>query len=81
MQNELEKLIRDHLRADVLDVELSGNHCNILVVSEDFAGLTPVKRQQKVYHCLADKITSGEIHAVNIKALTPEQWQASAAST
>ena len=54
---------------------MSGNHCTVVVVSDDFEGLNQVKRQQKVYQCLNEKIASGEIHAVNIRALTPEQWQ------
>ncbi len=77
MQEEISKLIHDHLRVEHLDVKMEGNHCSLVVVSEEFEGLTPVKKQQKVYQCLNDKISSGEIHAVNIRALTPMQWQAS----
>ena len=59
-----------------LDVELQGNHCTLVIVSEAFTGLTPVKRQQAVYACLQELIASGELHAVNISALTPAQWSA-----
>ena len=75
MQNTIENLIRQQIDADSLTVEMSGNHCTIIIVSALFDGLNQVKRQQMVYQCLQEKITSGEIHAVNIKALTPEQWQ------
>lgn len=78
MQDVIENLIRNQIELEFLEVEMSGNHCSIVVVSEVFDGLNQVKRQQKVYQCLNEKIASGEIHAVNIKALTPEQWQESA---
>ena len=76
MQNQVESLIRANLQVEMLEVEMAGNHCSIMVVSDEFEGLGPVKRQQKIYQCLTAQITSGEIHAVNIKALTPSQWRA-----
>lgn len=76
MQEHIEQLIREGIQADTVEVDMSGNHCTVVVVSGEFEGLNQVKRQQKVYQCLNDKIASGEIHAVNIRALTPEQWQA-----
>lgn len=75
MQQQVEQLIRDGIEVDSVEVEMSGNHCTVVVVSAEFDGLNQVKRQQRVYQCLNDKIASGEIHAVNIRALTPEQWQ------
>lgn len=74
MREEIIRLIEQQLDIDYLDVQLDGNHGTLLVVSEQFAGLSSVKRQQKVYACLGDKIASGELHAVNIRALTPDQW-------
>lgn len=76
MKEEIVAAINNNLDTEVLEVELSGNHCSVLVVSESFDGLNQVKRQQAVYACLNNKIASGEIHAVNIKALTPDQWRA-----
>jgi len=75
MQQQVEQLIRDGIEVETVEVEMSGNHCTVVVVSAEFDGLNQVKRQQRVYQCLNDKIASGEIHAVNIRALTPEQWQ------
>ena len=75
MQDEIANLIREEIKVIHLEVELSGNHCNVLVVSDSFEGLSPVKKQQMVYQCLNEKIASGEIHAVNIQTLTGTQWQ------
>ncbi len=76
MQEEISQLIREQIAAEHLDVEMAGNHCTVTIVSDEFEGLSPVKKQQRVYQCLNEKIASGEIHAVNISALTPAQWQA-----
>lgn len=75
MQDRVESLIRQQIEHEMLNVEIAGNHCSITIVSNGFDGLNQVKRQQLVYQCLNEMITSGEIHAVNIRALTPDQWQ------
>ena len=41
-------------------------------VSEEFAGKRPLQRHQLVYSALGDKM-GGDIHALSIKALTPEE--------
>ena len=54
----------------------SGEGCNfaVTVIGEIFLGLTPVKKQQLVYGCLNQHIADGTIHALTIKAYTPDQW-------
>lgn len=47
-----------------------GNRFELDVVSDDFEGLSRVKRQQAVYATIQDLIASGVIHAVTIKAAT-----------
>ncbi len=75
MQEKVENLLSESIGVKHLNVEMSGNHCSILIVSDEFEGLSAVKRQQKVYACLNEQIASGEIHAVNIKALSSTEWQ------
>jgi acid stress-induced BolA-like protein IbaG/YrbA len=75
MRDEIIQLLSAGIRVEHIDVDLSGNHCTVTVVSEEFEGLSRVKKQQKVYQCLNEKIASGEIHALNIQALTPTQWR------
>ncbi len=43
------------------------------VVSEQFAGLTPIKRHKLVYACVNDDISSGALHALTIVAKTPQE--------
>ena len=61
-------------RAEV-KVDLVGGHYTVTVISSDFEGMRSVARQQKVYAPLADVIAAGTIHAVNIRALTPDEAQ------
>ena len=43
------------------------------VISSVFAGMSKVKRHQAVYATVNAAITSGELHALTITALTPEE--------
>ncbi len=65
------------------DIQVEGADCDFtaLVLSEDFAGLSPVKRQQQVLAKFADVLGSGELHALSVKAHTPEEWQAKQAKS
>jgi len=50
-------------------------HYAALVVSAAFAGKRPIARHQMVYRCLGE-LMGNEIHAMSIRAHTPEEWQA-----
>ncbi|MEN9503612.1 MAG: hypothetical protein RI964_2897 [Pseudomonadota bacterium] len=43
------------------------------VVSSAFEGLRAVKRQQMVYAAVNEAITSGQLHALTIRAFTPAE--------
>lgn len=53
-----------------------GGHFSVYVVSAAFAGQTLIKRHRAVHDCLAD-LMPNEIHALSIKAQTPEELQQS----
>ncbi len=71
VQNLVSGTIED---AEVL-VEGAGANYDITVVSDIFAGMRAVGRQQAVYAALSDAIAEGTIHAVNIRAYTPTEWE------
>ncbi|MBF7691040.1 MULTISPECIES: BolA family iron metabolism protein IbaG [Acinetobacter] len=48
---------------------------DLRVVDDQFEGKRPVVRQQLVYAPLNSFISSGEVHAVTIKAMTKEEWR------
>ncbi|MDP4598992.1 MAG: BolA/IbaG family iron-sulfur metabolism protein [Pseudomonadales bacterium] len=60
-------------RACEVELEANGNKVMVVLVSEVFAGLSRVKRQQLVYKLLDPQISSGEIHAVSMRCLTPAE--------
>ncbi|WP_028864243.1 BolA family protein [Psychromonas aquimarina] len=47
----------------------------VIAVGEIFCDLSRVKKQQIVYGPLTEEIASNAIHALTIKALTPDEWQ------
>jgi len=53
-------------------------HFEALIVSSDFAGKRSIARHQLVYAALGARM-GREIHALSIKAYTPEEWAAAQA--
>ncbi len=71
---EVQAMIESGLPDCEVKVTGDGSHFDATVIGEIFAGLSLVKKQQKVYATLGDKITSGEVHALTIKTYTAEEW-------
>lgn len=72
---EVKAMIEAGLSADEVKVSGDGSHFDVIVVSKEFEGKSMVQEQRMVFATLGDKITSGEIHAINIKAYTPDEWK------
>ena len=70
----VEVVDESHLHAGHAGARSGGGHFRALIVSERFAGLSPVDAQRLVYDALADEM-GGEIHALSIRAFTPERWR------
>ncbi|WP_258807437.1 BolA family protein [Pseudidiomarina sp. CB1] len=73
--DDIQQRLQDALELDDLLVKVEGSHANITAVSEIFADMSRVKKQQTVYAPLKKLIASGELHAVSIKTYTPTEWQ------
>jgi len=70
---EIEKMIESHLDGCTVTVRSDDNtHFEAEVIASAFAGKRPLQRHQMVYAALGDKM-GGEIHALSIQALTPEE--------
>lgn len=67
-------LISERFNAQFIEVQGEGAKFHVTAVSDDFIGLMPVKKQQRIYACLAEEIASGAIHAVTMSLFTPEEW-------
>ena len=72
--HEVKSLIEQQL-PDV-QVEVDGEGCNfqLLLISDELAAMSPVKRQQQIYAVLNEPIADGRIHAVTMKFFTREAW-------
>ena len=72
---QIETWINQGLVCEHLSIDGDGHHFAALIVSREFAGMSRVKRQQRVYQIIKDKLDSGELHALSMQTLTPEEWQ------
>lgn len=56
-------------------IEASGENCNfeVFVVDTRFEGVSLLKRQQSILKLFSEELTTGKLHALGIKAKTPEQ--------
>ncbi len=68
-------LIEDNLQPQHLEVTGDGSHFQVIVVSDSFADLRAVQRQQKIYALVNPQIADGSIHALTIKTYTQQEWQ------
>ena len=53
----------------------SETHFKVTLVSEQFQGLMPVKRHQRLYAVLSDEL-AGPVHALALHLYTPTEWEA-----
>ena len=71
-------LVRQYIEAGLpcthLEVEGDGRHFFATIVSAEFEGLSRVRRHQRVYAALGDRMRE-EIHALSMKTLTPAEHQ------
>jgi acid stress-induced BolA-like protein IbaG/YrbA len=71
--DEVQRFIAQGLACDHIDVEGDGRHFFATIVSAEFEGTPRVKRHQRVYAALGDRMRE-QIHALSMKTLTPAEW-------
>ncbi len=75
--HDVREFIAAGLPCSHLDVEGDGRHFFATIVSAEFEGLSRVRRHQRVYAALGERMRE-QIHALSMKTLTPaEHAQAS----
>lgn len=72
---EVRDFIAAGLPCEHLDVEGDGRHFFATIVSAEFEGLSRVRRHQRVYKALGDRMRA-QIHALSMKTLTPTEFAA-----
>jgi acid stress-induced BolA-like protein IbaG/YrbA len=70
---DVQRYIADGLACEHLEVEGDGRHFFATIVSAEFEGLLRVRRHQRVYAALGDRMKA-QIHALSMKTLTPAEW-------
>ncbi len=73
--DDIRQFIADGLDCQHLAVEGDGQHFEAIIVAEAFRGKSRVQQHQIVYKALGDRMRA-QIHALSMRTLTPEQWQA-----
>ena len=71
----IEESIRAGLECHHVEVQGDGAHFEAIIVSPAFAGLSRVRRHQLVYGALGERMRE-EIHALSMRTLSPEEWDA-----
>ena len=72
---KIQDWIAHELPCEHVAVDGDGRHFQAVIVSAEFAGLSRVARQQKVNAILKARFDTGELHALSMKTLTPEEWR------
>lgn len=70
----IQKDIEQGMKTSYLKVVGDGQHFEAVIVSEEFAGLSRIQRQQRVNKTLGDRMTT-DIHALSMKTFTSQEWQ------
>jgi len=71
---EIQALLESTYTFEELHVKGEGSHFEVIAVAEMFVGMNRVKKQQAIYAPLNEHIAANTIHALTIKAYTPEEW-------
>lgn len=71
---EVKKLLDEALNLNEVHVKGEGSHYEVIAVDACFDGMNRVKKQQLIYGPLMAHIQRNDIHALSIKAYTPEEW-------
>ena len=76
--SELERLLQAELpgaeQVWVNDLTGNGDHFQVRVVSEAFAGLPMAARHEQVFGALKALLQTARVHALALETFTPEQW-------
>lgn len=72
---DIKGYIEQGLTCEHLAVDGDGAHFEAVIVSRAFEGKSRIQRQQMVYKALGGRMESGEIHALSMRTLTPEEWK------
>jgi len=71
---QVKEILDQALNLQEIHVKGEGSHYEVIAVDECFESMGRVKKQQLIYAPLMEYIQRNDVHAVSIKAFTPEEW-------
>ena len=77
MEKKLQEIIKEKIKDSqifIRDINNDNNHFSIIVISNEFEGLSLIKQHKMVYTAL-DGIITKTIHAIQLKTLTPKEYE------
>ena len=77
LENKITKILKNNINTSKIFIhDMTGkkNHFNLIVISDVFEGLTLIKQHKIIYDILGGMITN-EIHALQLKTMTWNQWK------
>ena len=72
--DQLDIIDESHLHAGHAGARDGKGHFNVSIISDQFAGKSLINRHKMIYEALSDLMET-DIHALSIKAKTPEELQ------
>ena len=77
IEKKIEQILEEGLtnpKIFLQDMTGTMDHVNAIIISDDFIGKNLIEQHRLVYNILGDMVTN-EIHALQLKTLTWEQWK------
>ena len=77
IEKKIKKILEGKIKnSKVFIRDMNGNqdHFSIIVISSEFRGISMINQHKMIYSALEGMVTK-EIHALQIKTLTWEQWK------
>ena len=77
IENKIKDILKNKIKDSkifIQDMNGQNNHFSLIVISEEFEGLSIIKQHQIIYNALSSMITK-EIHALQIKTFTWDKWK------
>jgi acid stress-induced BolA-like protein IbaG/YrbA len=71
--DEIQAKLEAGVQDSTVTMQGDGCNCSTVVVSNVFEGMSLLARQKMVLATVRSEIDSGELHALTIKARTPEE--------
>jgi len=73
--DEIREKLEAGVKNSVVTMQGDGCNCSAIVVSTIFEGMSSLSRHKMVLASVRSEIDSGELHALTIKARTPEEMK------